>query len=427
MRQSTLGLPKRSVGPPAGGCFRQGWSMSGPQLQMSASMQCEPGRAVVVRRTEVALRGPGRAARTGAESSADGAGLLRVAPGVRRRVLPDADGARAAHEVGRTDDVLRERVDDADRYAARGDRQRRAVRRDHAAVAGRRAVARKSAAVLGVELAMRAGRAAGGLATEVAGVRTHGIRVGGGAGGVGGRRARLVRGERAARTDSTLDVGAGRPVAVPEIGHVAAPFDDAGIVAHALPPDVEIGVRMLDDARPRRALTETGEEPERRAALARTRGVGDPVALFVPLIQSVVAADPAWRILEVEEVAQRGRIGVVGEIEVDGDLAGGRGRSPLVGRDRRGTARRRRRDRCTRCDDGQGFALGRENPPRRADVARGAARRREAREPAPRQPGPRSSGSRGARCGIAAPPSSRSRRSARRSCRPDAGRRAAYP
>ncbi len=133
-----------------------------------------------------------------------------------------------------------------------------------------------------------------------------------------------MRCQIAARPDVADDVRTAGAVAIPEVGHVPAAFDDTGVVALAAPPVVEVGVGVLDHPRARLVLTEAGEEAEGRTAFAGTCRVGRAVALFARLIQAAVTADAGRGILEVEHVARIGGVGIVGEILVQLDLAGRR-------------------------------------------------------------------------------------------------------
>jgi hypothetical protein len=90
-----------------------------------------------------------------------------------------------------------------------------------------------------------------------------------------------MRCQIAARPNVADDIGTAGAVAIPEVGHVPAAFDDTGVVALAAPPVVEVGVGVLDHPRARLVLTEAGEEAEGRTAVAGTCRVGRAVALFV--------------------------------------------------------------------------------------------------------------------------------------------------
>jgi hypothetical protein len=87
MPQSTLGLPKNSVGPPPGGFGRQGWSMFGPQLQIGSVTQVEPGAQSALSPHRLRHRVPRPPHR--AEAAADRQGC-RVATREGARVLAEA-------------------------------------------------------------------------------------------------------------------------------------------------------------------------------------------------------------------------------------------------------------------------------------------------------------------------------------------------
>src|SRR5262249_25519261 len=156
------------------------------------------------------------------------------------------------------------------------------------------------------------------LATQVAGARADRVGVRCRAGSVAVRIANLVRGEEACRSDDAFEVGATGAVAIPEIGHVAAAFDDSRVVALATPTVVEVGAGVVDDAgasdgdaRAPRAfgivgagrvlvrsgnadtvgLTETREVPERLTALPWAGVIGAAVTFLGGSVLAVVAAD----------------------------------------------------------------------------------------------------------------------------------------